>query len=51
MPLDQDELDLLANVKAADISKVFFAMNKVDELEERDIEDAIRHNQALLGQA
>ena len=39
MPLDQDELDLLQQVKAADIRKVFFAVNKVDESSEQDIAD------------
>jgi GTPase SAR1 family protein len=48
MPLDQEELDLLKRVKAADINKIFFAMNRVDECEEEDIEAAIRHNSDLL---
>jgi len=51
MPLDQDELDLLQKVKAADIRKVFFAMNRVDESGEQDIADAIAHNMRLLSQA
>ena len=50
MPLDQDELDLLKKVKAADIGKVFFVLNKVDESDEQDIEDAVKHNQQLLAQ-
>ena len=48
MPLDQDELDLLRQVKAADIRKVFFAINRVDEATEADLNDAITHNRALL---
>ncbi len=48
MPLDQEELNLLKQLKAADIKKIFFAMNRVDECEEKDIEDAIRHNLELL---
>lgn len=48
MPLDQDELDLLKNVKAADIRKVFFAVNRVDESNETDIQAAIDHNRKLL---
>jgi GTPase SAR1 family protein len=51
MPIDQDELELLAKVKAADIRKVFFAVNRVDELDDADIEVAIGHNQQLLRQA
>jgi hypothetical protein len=48
MPLDQDELDLLHEVKAADIKKIFFTINRVDECTERDLRDAIDHNLALL---
>ncbi|MDY0167759.1 MAG: dynamin family protein [Thermoguttaceae bacterium] len=48
MPLDQDELDLLGHVKKADINKVFFAINRVDESEEADLNDAIVHNSQLL---
>jgi ribosome biogenesis GTPase A len=50
MPLDQDELELLQKVKAADIQKIFFVINKVDEADEADIVDAISHNQKLLSQ-
>ncbi|MBN2579383.1 MAG: dynamin family protein [Pirellulales bacterium] len=50
MPLDQDELDLLRKVKAADIGKVFFAINRVDQSSETDIEDAVIHNTRLLAQ-
>jgi ribosome biogenesis GTPase A len=48
MPLDQDELDLLKEIKAADVSKIFFVLNKIDESEQQDIEDAIAHNEKLL---
>jgi predicted GTPase len=48
MPLDQDELDLLRKIKAADIQKVFFAINRVDEATEADLNDAIAHNRTLL---
>lgn len=51
MPLDRDELELLQKVKAADIQKIFFAVNKVDESSEQDIADAIAHNMRLLSQA
>ena len=50
MPIDQDELDLLAKVKAADVDKIFFAVNRVDELNDADIESAVHHNQQLLRQ-
>ena len=48
MPLDQDELVLLKEIKAADVKKIFFVLNKTDESEPRDIEDAIAHNTKLL---
>lgn len=48
MPLDQDELDLLQEIKAADVRKLFFVLNKVDESEPQDIEEAIAHNEKLL---
>jgi GTPase Era involved in 16S rRNA processing len=51
MPLDQDELELLSQLKAADIPKIFFAINKIDELEEPDIAAAVQHNEAQLRQA
>ncbi|MDR0327342.1 MAG: dynamin family protein [Planctomycetaceae bacterium] len=50
MPLDQEELDLLKEVKKQDISKIFFVINKVDESEAEDIEKAVDHNQKLLAQ-
>lgn len=51
MPIDQDELELLAQVKEADIRKVFFAINKIDELSPDDLRDANAHNQRLLAQS
>jgi GTPase SAR1 family protein len=48
MPIDQDELDLLARVKSADIHKIFFAINRVDEASGSDLKAAIVHNQTLL---
>ena len=48
MPLDQDELNLLKEIKAADIKKIFFVLNKVDESSQQDIDDAIDHNMKLL---
>lgn len=51
MPLDRDEIDLLRKVKAADIGKIFFAVNRVDESTEIDIGAAINHNRKLLAEA
>ncbi len=48
MPLDQDELELLKEIKAADVKKIFFVLNKIDESEPQDIEDALAHNEKLL---
>ena len=51
MPFDQDELNLLTEVKKADVAKVFFVINRVDEIDdEEDLRNAIQHNQALLVQ-
>lgn len=51
MPIDQDELELLQQVKAADIQKVVFAINKVDRAADGDIEEAVAHNRGLLAEA
>ncbi|NLE39772.1 MAG: hypothetical protein GX621_17270, partial [Pirellulaceae bacterium] len=51
MPLDQDELDLLSKVKEADISKIFFVINRIDEASEADLLDAERHNKEILARA
>jgi hypothetical protein len=49
MPLDQEELELLERVKASDIRRIFFAINKVDEIKNpQDLQDAIRHNHDCL---
>ncbi|WP_254508136.1 dynamin family protein [Anatilimnocola floriformis] len=50
MPLDQDELVLLRKLKEADVQKIFFAMNRVDESSQTDVRDAIPHNRAVLAQ-
>ncbi|GAB4135812.1 MAG: hypothetical protein Kow0040_21400 [Thermogutta sp.] len=50
MPLDQDELDLLKKVKENDIRKIFFAINRVDECTEKEIEEGVAHNMQLLAQ-
>jgi GTPase SAR1 family protein len=51
MPLDADELDLLKRVKADDVRKIFFVINRVDESSEGDIATAVAHNRTLLSQA
>jgi GTPase Era involved in 16S rRNA processing len=48
MPLDQDELNLLKQIHAADIRKIFFVMNRIDEVDEQGLKDAIQHNHSLL---
>lgn len=49
MPLDQEELELLERVKASDIRRIFFAINKVDEIKNpQDLQDALRHNRDCL---
>ncbi|MCE9605131.1 MAG: dynamin family protein [Planctomycetia bacterium] len=50
MPIDQDELELLKKVKAADIAKILFVVNKVDASSEADIVDAVTHNRRCLAQ-
>lgn len=51
MPIAQDELDLLKNLKEQDIRKVFFSINKVDECEEEEIQEGIEHNIKMLREA
>lgn len=51
MPLDQDELELLRQIKAAEIRKVFLAINRIDESDERDIRAAVQHTESLLAEA
>ncbi|MDR2439369.1 MAG: dynamin family protein [Planctomycetaceae bacterium] len=50
MPIDQDEIDLLREVKKADINKIFFVINKIDDAEPDEIESAVQHNLQLLAQ-
>lgn len=51
MPLDQDELELLQQVRAADVRKIIFAINKIDQTSPADLEAASDHNAALLSRA
>lgn len=50
MPLDQDELALLRQLRDADVRKVFFAINRVDQSTAEELEQAESHNRALLQQ-
>lgn len=50
MPIDQDELDLLKQIKSADIAKILFVVNKIDLSSEVDIVDAVAHNRRCLAQ-
>ena len=47
-PIAEDELELLKKLKDADIKKVFFAVNKADATDDKDMETAIEHNRKLL---
>ena len=51
MPIDQDELELLRQIRGADIRKVLFAINKVDRTLDGDVQSAIEHNRAQLSKA
>ena len=50
MPLDQEEIELLKELKRCDIDKIFFVVNKKDESEPDEMDSAIAHNRKLLGQ-
>ncbi len=47
-PIAEDELELLKELKAADIKKVFFAVNMADKTDDKDMETAIEHNRRVL---
>jgi GTPase Era involved in 16S rRNA processing len=49
-PIAKDELDLLQRLKAHDIKKIFFAINKVDDpnTDEDEIAEGIEHNRKML---
>jgi GTPase Era involved in 16S rRNA processing len=49
-PLVEAELDLLADIRRSDISKILFAMNKADRIDAEELAEATNHNrQVLLG--
>lgn len=49
MPIDASEKELLRKVKAADSRKIFFVINRIDELSAADLADAVDHNTRELG--
>ena len=51
MPLDQDELELLKQLRNADIKKIVFVINRVDQSTSEELEQAESHNRSLLQQA
>lgn len=50
-PIAADELELLRQLKANDVKKVFFAINKVDDphTDEEEIAQGMEHNRKMLG--
>ncbi len=50
MPLDQDELDLLRQLRDADVRKIIFAINRVDQVPPSELDQAETHNRGLLQQ-
>ncbi len=51
MPIDQDELDLLRQLQTADLRKIFFAINRIDQTPPEELAQAESHNRTLLQQA
>lgn len=51
MPIDNTELDLLRQIRAADIQRMFFVVNQVDVTAPRDLQDAVEHNTKVLASA
>lgn len=50
MPMDQDEKKLLSEIKKADIRRLFFVINRVDESEPQDLTDLEEHSRRLLAE-
>jgi len=48
MPMDQDETRLLSEIKKADIRRLFFIINRVDESEPQDLAELEEHSRRLL---
>ena len=47
-PLVQSEVDLLKNIQKQYISKIFFAINKIDSVDKEELSQAIEHNRKIL---
>jgi GTP-binding protein EngB required for normal cell division len=50
MPIDQDEKKLLGEIKKADVRRLFFVVNRIDESDPQDLADAESHARAVLGE-
>ena len=50
MPMDQDEKKLLSEIKKADIRRLFFVINRVDESDPQDVADLEEHSRRLLAE-
>jgi ribosome biogenesis GTPase A len=48
MPMDQDEIRLLSEIKKADIRRLFFIINRVDESEPQDLVELEEHSRRVL---
>lgn len=51
MPIGEDELALLVELKRQDVAKIFFVLNRVDECQPHEVEQAMRHNLGVLDHA
>jgi len=47
-PLTESELSFIKEIQAQDVRKLFFALNRADQLDEDEMQDAIDHNLAML---
>ncbi len=50
-PLTASELELLKQVKKADVKKLLFAINKSDKCEPEDLSQGVEHNRRVLADA
>jgi len=50
MPIDQDELELLKQLQQADVRKIVFAINRIDQATADELDQAEEHNRQLLNQ-
>ncbi len=49
-PIVASELEFLQQIVKNDTQKIFFAINRIDQLEDEDLRDAIEHNQKVLSE-